>query len=70
MGKKSNQFGLDSEYVVPLKSKLSFIRWSKLRRSMQPGGKNFRRPGSSSAMPMPPCHFTHVCNEMLRLDDF
>lgn len=67
MGKKSNQFGFDSEYVVPLKSKLSFIRWSKLRRSMQPGGKIVRRPGSSSLLP--PCHFSHVYNEMLRLDD-
>lgn len=67
MGKKSHQFGFDSEYVVPLQSKRSFIRWSKLRRSVQPGGKNVRRPGSSSVLS--PCHFSHVYNEMLRLDD-
>lgn len=66
MGKKSSQFGLDSECVVPLKSKLSFIRWSILR-GVHSGGNNVRWPGSGSALL--PCHFTHVYNEMLRLVD-
>ena len=65
MGRKRNQFGLDSEWLVLLKSKLSLMRWSTLRRSLQPGGKKVRRPGPSSALPL---SLFSCVYEMLRLD--
>lgn len=62
MDRKSNRFGLDSEWVVILNSQLSFIRWSKLRDSVGPGWEACFQPCSAS--------FTFLLRIMRCVDSF